>query len=99
MLMPIPVIIPATTEYGVYETKRPARVNASITCIAPASMTMVNTSVRLSAWLTTTTAASTDTGAEGPKIMVRVPQNSTPLKPAARAPYSPARGPRPEATP
>ena len=99
MMIPIPDMKPEITEYGVYAASRPIRSTPSRIWIRPVRITIVKTSVRLSACVVTMTAIATAIGPVGPEICDFVPPNTAAKKPTAIAPYSPATAPSPDATP
>ena len=70
-----------------------------MTCSSPPITTMVSASVRVPACVVTMTAMATVIDGVGPEICDRVPPNTAAKKPTDMAPYKPAMGPRPEATP
>ena len=68
--------------------------------MTPANTTTVKALAKSpSEWTVTITAMATLMGPVGPDIWERVPPNTAAKKPTAMAPYIPAMGPRPEATP
>ena len=62
-------------------------------------MTIVATSARLSACWVTMTAVVIAVGPVGPDICAGVPPSTAAKNPTTIAPYNPATGPKPEATP
>ena len=68
-------------------------------CISPARMTVVNTSDRSPLSDAKTPAKTTIIGPVGPDICDGVPPNRAAKKPTNIAPYTPAMGPAPEASP
>ena len=78
---------------------RPTRNSPNATWITPASMTMVKASAGLWACWVSTTIIATVMAAVEYAIRAGVPPKTAAKNPTAIAPYMPATGPNPVATP
>jgi len=99
MMKPMPLMKPEITGNGIRLTNRPSFSTPNRICSRPPSMTTVKAIAGLPAYWVTIAAMTTVMGPVGPEICDGVPPNTEAKNPMAMAPYRPAMGPAPDATP